>query len=341
VIHSSLRVALSMVTALSTLWLATPVRAQARATTSARLDAVHTDTIWTQSLGVRKALTVYLPPSYATSPTRRYPVLLYLHGLNGNERNWVDAGALDRSLDSLAAAGKGEAIVVMPDGDDSWYTTWNVLAASPPCASDTVRKEPSASYCVPWTHYDDYIARDIVSHVDASYRTIRDRRHRAIAGLSMGGYGAVTLALAYPEVFGSAASHSGVLSPRLLGPKPFVAPARYAADTLELKQSAGWLWPWLVTPFGRDTIGWAAREPATIARRALQRARSGGVALPALLIDCGTADGFIDQNRDFHATLERLGVSHQYTERPGKHDWAYWRTHAVESLVFLLQRTAP
>ncbi len=319
---------------------ALPMAAQERAPIARRV-AIHTDTLWTPSLGVRKALTVYLPPSYSTSPTRRYPVLVYLHGLHGNERNWVEAGHLDTTLDSLAAAGRGEAIVVMPDGDDGWYTTWNLLAASPPCASDTVRKEPAATYCVPWTHYDDYIARDIVNHVDARYRTIADRRHRGIAGLSMGGLGAMTLALAYPDVFGAAASHSGVLSPRLLGPKPGSTPARYAVDSLQLKTAAGWLWPWLTAPFGRDTIGWTARDPGRMAERALQRARAGGAPMPALLIDCGGADGFIDQNRDFHATLQRLGVPHEYAEWPGKHDWPYWRAHAVESALFLLHRTAP
>ncbi len=313
----------------------------AQSTSAARRGALHTDTLWTQSLGVRKALTVYLPPSYASSATRRYPVLYYLHGLYGNERNWVEAGALDHTLDSLAAAGQGEAIVVMPDGDDGWYTTWNLLAASPPCASDTVRKEPAATYCVPWTHYDDYIARDVVAHVDAKYRSIADRGHRGIAGLSMGGYGAISLALAYPEVFGAAASHSGVLSPALLGPKPYAAPARYANDSLELKQAAGWLWPWLTAPFGRDTIGWRARDPGQLAARALRRQKAGGPPVPALFIDCGTEDAFIDQSRDFRATLARLGVSNQYAEWPGQHSWPYWRTHAAESLRFLLQRTKP
>ncbi len=307
----------------------------------ARKSAVHTDTMWAQSLGVRKALTVYLPPSYATSPDRRYPVLVYLHGLTGNERNWVDNGLLDRSLDSLAAAGRGEAIVVMPDGDDGWYTTWNILAASPPCGSDTVRKEPAATYCVPWTHYDDYVAHDVVGYVDSHYRTLGDRVHRGIAGLSMGGYGAVSLALAYPQVFGAAASHSGVLSPRFLGPRPFAPPGRYAMDTAQMKTATGGLWTSMAPAFGRDTIAWIARDPGHLAVRAVQRQRADGMPLPALRVDCGVADPYIDQSRDFHATLDRLGVSHQYAEWPGKHDWAYWRVHSVESLVFLLRLTAP
>jgi S-formylglutathione hydrolase FrmB len=308
---------------------------------------VHTDTLWAQSLGLRKALTVYLPPSYGRNASRRYPVLVYLHGLTGNERNWVDAGKLDSTLDVLAAAGRGEAIVIMPDGDDGWYTTWNSLAVSPPCASDTTRKEAATTYCVPWTHYDDYIAHDIVDYVDGHYRTLANRRHRGIGGLSMGGYGAVSLALAYPDVFGAAASHSGVLSPRLLAPKPYptsatpVTSPTYAVDTTGFKASTTWLWRYLAPVFGHDSIGWTARDPARVAVRALSRSRVTHVPLPALRFDCGAQDPFVDQNRDFDATLRTLRVPHTYTEWPGTHDWNYWRVHAAESLTFLLTRTAP
>ncbi|MBL0169799.1 MAG: prolyl oligopeptidase family serine peptidase [Gemmatimonadaceae bacterium] len=300
---------------------------------------VHTDSLWSQSLGATKALTVYLPPSYRVSSARRYPVLVYLHGLTGDERNWVDAGRLDRTLDSLFAAGQPEAIVVMPDGDDGWYTTWNGLADLPGCRADRVRKEPADAYCVPWQHYDDYIARDIVAHVDGRYRTYADGRHRGIAGLSMGGYGAVALALAYPDVFAAAASHSGVLSPRYLGPTPFASPPQYAGTTAELERSSRGLWRYMAPAFGRDTIGWAARDPAELARRAMAARRMGASrapALPRLLIDCGVNDQYINQNRDFHQTLLRLGVSHQYAEWPGAHTWGYWTAHAPQSVSFLL-----
>jgi len=294
--------------------------------------AVRTDTLWAQSLGLRKALTVYLPPSYASSSTRRFPVLYYLHGLTGNERNWVDAGRIDQVLDSLFTAGRPEAIVVMPDGDDGWYTTWNVLPDIAACRADRARKERAESYCVPWPHYDDYVARDIVDHVDHRYRTRADRRHRGIAGLSMGGLGAVSLALSYPEVFGAAASHSGVLSPRLLVPASTSAAPRYASSVAELETAARGLWTYMAQPFGHDTIGWAARDP----RHIVARAAPTGQAMPRLLIDCGVDDGYIQQNRDFHETLLRRGVSHQYAEWPGAHTWEYWRAHLPQSLDFLL-----
>lgn len=293
--------------------------------------------MWAQSLGVRKSLVVYLPPSYASAPARRFPVVIYLHGLGGNERNWTDAGGLATTLDSLIGAGQPEAIVVMPDGDDGWYTTWNVLLDVALCRSDPARKEPAASYCVPWTHYDDYIAHDVVRYVDRQYRTRATRASRGIAGLSMGGYGAITLALSYPQVFAAAASHSGVLSPRFLGPKPFAPPPRYATDTSGFRQSGGSLYKWLVAPFGRDSVGWVARDPGRMAGRLKGRVNR---TMPALMFDCGVDDPYIDQNRDLHATLTGLGIPHTYAEWPGKHDWPYWRAHSRESLTFLLRRVS-
>lgn len=299
---------------------------------------IRTDTLWAQALGLKKSLVVYLPPSYATEPRRRYPVLLYLHGLTGNERNWVEQGRLARTMDSLVAAGAPEAILVMPDGDDSWYTTFAALPDLAGCQADTVRKEAAASFCVPWPHYDDYIAFDVLQHVDTHYRTRADRAHRGIAGLSMGGYGAISLALAYPELFRAAASHSGVLSPRLLRDSAAVTGDGRYATPATFARAAGGLWASQRMAFGLDSIGWLTRDPAFLAARAMARARAGGPPMPALAIDVGRDDPWIAHNRDAHAALDRLGVVHQYAEWPGGHTWDYWRRHSVESLTFLLQQ---
>ncbi|QJR37739.1 alpha/beta hydrolase [Gemmatimonas groenlandica] len=315
-----------------------------RAQTGTPSGTVRTDTIWSQSLGVYKALVVYLPPSYRANARTRYPLLVYLHGRTGSERNWVDAGWLHLTMDSLAHTGAPEAIIAMPDGDDGWYATWNQLGDVNACRADTTRREPAATYCVPWTRYDDYIARDIVSHMDSRYRTVARRESRGIAGLSMGGFGAITLALQYPDVFAAAASHSGVVSPRYLGPKPFAPPPRYANTTAELQASARNLWSDLRWVMGKDTIGWNARDPGHMAQRlqqlVQQRAASAGPRLPQLMFDVGADDAYVDQNRDLHATLTRLGVPHRYAEWPGAHTWSYWQTHSAESLQFLLGNVA-
>jgi putative tributyrin esterase len=337
-VPSSLRRACGRVllTLLALLALAPAIPAGAQPTARG---TVRVDTLWSQALGTRKQLLVWLPPSYGRDAARRYPVAYYLHGLWGSETDWTRQGRLDVTLDSLTSAGLPEMIVVMPDGDDAWYTTWNTLGNAADCQRDSTRREPAATYCVPWPHYDDYVAHEVVAHVDATYRTLAERRHRAIAGLSMGGYGAVTLALRYPEQFAAAASHSGVLAPLYVGPHPYAEPVRWAT-TIGNAEFTGRLAPSMLLAFGRDTLGWLARDPGHMARRLAAR-RGGGGPMPALFVDVGRDDPFVDQSRAFHATLRSLGVSHEYAERPGAHTWDYWRTHARESLAWLAARIAP
>ena len=306
-----------------------------RALSGAQKSRVVADSFWSQALGTRKRFLVYLPASYDARTDRRYPVLYYLHGLWGNERDWVVAGRIDSTLDALTSAGMPEPIVVMPDGDDSWYTTWNGLANLRACEAAAPRDEPASTYCVPWARYDDYIARDLVARVDSSYRTLADRRHRAIAGLSMGGYGAITLALNYPDAFVAAASHSGVLAPLYMGPHPFTGTARWARTESEIRDAQDGRWPKIFPAFGRDTAGWWARDPGRLAARLIEERRG---PMPAIMLDVGRDDHLVDQSRAFRATLQRLGVPHEYRERAGKHDWDYWRTHASESLRWLMRQ---
>jgi S-formylglutathione hydrolase FrmB len=293
---------------------------------------------WSQMLGTTKHARVYLPPSYATG-ARRYPVAYYLHGASGSEADWSTQGRLGATMDSLIATGTPEMIVVMPDGDDGWYTTWNALGNFSECNRNPPKTESAANYCVPWPKYDDYIARDVVAHIDSTYRTIADRAHRGIAGLSMGGYGAVSLALGYPDVFAAAASHSGVLAPlRGIAHDSVPAPTRDAQDIDEVKARwPQWLWPSLALAFGgRDMFGWWAREPLRMADRAIDSGRP----LPPLYVDCGTDDPFLPENRAFVAGAKALGESVEYHEYPGGHSWEYWRTHLPQSLVWLSQHIA-
>jgi S-formylglutathione hydrolase FrmB len=233
----------------------------------------------------------------------------------------------------LFARGTPEMIIVLPDGDDGWYTTWTTQFSLRSCV-DTLRVEAAGRYCVQHQRYDDYIAHDVVRFIDGRYRTLNDAGHRGIGGLSMGGYGALWIALRYPEVFGAAASHSGVVSPLYVGPHPFVAPARYATTIDELKTAAGAFWPRYQNFWGDDIERWRAADPA----RAADALRKRGTRLPALFIDCGVDDGLVDQNRALHAELDRLQISHAYAEWPGAHTWRYWSTHVRESLAWMGQR---
>jgi S-formylglutathione hydrolase FrmB len=296
---------------------------------------VHEDVFLSDALGVRKHLVVYLPPSYERDATRRFPVVYYLHGLSGTETDWISKGSIDVAADSLFGAGHPQMIIVMPDGDDGWYTTWVDQVAYRTCA-DTLHAESPDRYCVQHERYDEYVAHDVVGYVDAHYRTLPDRAHRGIGGLSMGGYGATILALRNPDVFGAAASHSGVVSPLYVGPHPFVAPGHYATTADELRINSGSFWPRYLLYWGTDMSRWRDADPATAAALLVGH----GSRVPALFIDCGTEDGLIDQNRALHAELTRLGIQHTYAEWPGAHTWRYWSAHVAESLAWMGARLA-
>lgn len=313
--------------------LAPPALAQTPAADSTAVShrgTVREDAFFSEALGVVKHVAVYLPPSYNWQPVERYPVAYYLHGLGGSETDWLSRGNIDVVADSLAASGAAEMIVVMPDADDSWYSTWTTQVSYAECA-DTVSTEAAGRFCVKYQRYDDYIVRDVVSYIDEHYRTISDRAHRGIGGLSMGGYGAVELSMRFPSVFSAAASHSGVLSALYTGPTPFVAPPVYAQslDTLRPLRLAFVSRREIIN--GDNIIGWRLADPALTAET-LKESRD---PVPALFIDCGTSDPFVDQNRAFHWELERLGIAHEYAEWPGTHGWPYWNAHVGQSLAWM------
>jgi S-formylglutathione hydrolase FrmB len=308
---------------------AVPLAAQ-----TARHGRVVTDSLWSYALGTWKKALVYLPPSYDHS-TRRYPVAYYLHGLSGNETNWVKAGHLDATADSLIARGMAELVIVMPDGDDSWWMTASLL----PDFAGCVRRLPAYagradSYCVPWPHYDDYVAYDVLRFIDGKYRTLADRAHRGLAGLSMGGYGAIALALQYPKLFAAAASHSGVVWPLEWAPDGVTARPAGTPDSTWRRIRLGEIGKSMWATFGRDTIAWYSHDPVHL----LARARARHDPLPAMKADCGTGDPFLAGNRAFRDALAARGVRLEYAEYPGAHDWRYWSTHAAESLRWLSER---
>ena len=319
-------------------------------TDSARIDsvvhgAVRTDSLYASALGASKHYLVYLPPSYGTDTARRYPVAYYLHGLYGAETDWVEHGHLDAAMDSLIAHGMPEMIVVMPDGDDGWYTTWNTIGDYGACVADTTRTEPARSYCVRWLHYDDYIAHDLVQHVDSMYRTVGDRAHRAIAGLSMGGYGAIALALQYPDRWSAAASHSGVLSPMYAGHHPFEGAPVYATSFAQIEAQwadnpGGVRWRSRRLAFGNDLPAWRWRDPAYRVRSLLDEPTSPDTRIPALYMDVGSSDPIADDTRVFDAELTILGVPHQFSEYPGTHNWDYWSAHVAQSLAWIASHIA-
>ena len=296
---------------------------------------VVTERFASAALGVDKDVVVYLPAGYDADPARRWPVFYYLHGLGGDETNWTKGGHLAEAADAVNLA----AIVVMPDGDNGFYTDGVTPMDLDACLRDGTGlldpRAPKRKTCVKTPAYATYIARDLVAWADATYRTVAAREGRGIAGLSMGGFGALQLAMRHPDVFAVAASHSGIDALLYAGPFP------YAAGKVELetdpKQWGGALGPfgaWVRGIFGPDIARWQAHDPAVLAASVTQDR-------PALYLDCGTEDEFYLHNgaQYLHDLLVARGIEHSWYLGPGRHDFAFWSARLPHSLAFLRDHT--
>jgi S-formylglutathione hydrolase FrmB len=286
----------------------------------------------TNALGVDKHYEVYLPAGYDRS-AKRFPVIYLLHGLGGNETNWVKYGRLAETADAMQLA----ALVVMPDGDDGWYANW----ASPPQDYETCLKgqrafgvEPDMhTYCVKKASYEEYIVKDLIAHVDATYRTVPERRARAIGGLSMGGFGALALGLRHRDRFAAIVSHSGVDSLFYKGPHPYDAAkveiVDNAAVPLHWGEKVGEIGVLVRKVFGSSLANWEAHDPATLA----SKLHDGDIAI---YLDVGTEDyfGLDAEARYLDSVLTKAGVRHTFFAGPGRHDFAFWKDRIDDSLAF-------
>lgn len=220
------------------------------------------------SLPAPRNAVVVLPAGYETSE-RRYPVLYLLHGHDGGHRNWLDRTNL------LAYTSTMDLIVVLPDAGNSWYAN---------------------SIGRPDERFEQYVAVEVPAFVDQHFRTLTYREARYVAGLSMGGFGALKLGLAYPGRFSLAGSFSGS--------------TRAIIDT--------------VSATVRDAFG----PPGSVGRAAndliAMVGRASAAATPYLYLDCGAADRLLASNRVFVEALGMQGLAYEYHEGPGGHGWEYW-----------------
>jgi enterochelin esterase-like enzyme len=283
---------------------------------------------------------VYLPPSYDRSPGRRYPVVYLLHGMTSKPVEWVDGTYqgfnLASAMDTLAAAGR-EYIVVMPDAD-------NVLGGSFYMNSGVGGR------------WEDAIARELVRHVDARYRTIARRESRGLAGHSMGGFGVLFLAPRHADMFGAVYSMSacclGLVGP--MAPDSALWP-RLAqkmsdtkkSDTTTARSDSGGPWrgdalsaavvpvgarppfrgyagylPFVpgaggaLVPDAKALATWRDRLPL----ERVDRDRDALSRLRALALDVGRSDDRMTPGvRAYAKALTRLGVRHTFEEYDGGH----------------------
>ena len=251
--------------------------------TSNRLQEI---TFTSASLGRPMTYRVLLPEKYEKSH-RRHPVLYLLHGLTGAYIDWADRTRLVEHVAGL------DLIVVMPDANDSWYTN---------AGSDK---------------YEDYVAVDLVKDVDTRFLTLSAVHGRAIAGLSMGGYGAVKIALHRPRVFLIAGSFSGAFEV-LRDEKP----GRWMSDPALFERLFG-------------PPGSSARHDNDVYKLAEE---ANPRTAPYLYLDCGTEDGLLQGNRDLVAVLQRRQIVYEYHETAGAHTWDYWDRRLPELLRVLRQK---
>lgn len=243
------------------------------------------------ALGREMHYRIILPAGYAET-NRRYPTLYLLHGLTGSYINWESNTNLVRYAEPLAL------IIVMPDGDNSWYTN---------------------SAAAPADKYEDYIADDLLAEIDKQYRTIRSGYGRGIAGLSMGGYGALKIALKHPGLFAFAGSLSGALNA--------ATGLNVPLDKPHLEHMAAIFGP-------PDSSARAENDIFALLKKAQPTAFT---RVPYFYIDCGTADGFLKINRDFVAQLQQQKIEYEYHEIPGAHMWTYWDDQVQLMLASLVR----
>jgi S-formylglutathione hydrolase FrmB len=247
-------------------------------TVHASIDTVR---IYSKSMLKEVSCVVITPASYAGAK-ERFPVVYLLHGARGNFANWVTRGP-----DMQALADVNQLLIVCPDGNmASWYYDSPI--------DSSVR-------------YETHLSTEVPVFIDEHYRTIADREHRAISGLSMGGHGALFVALRHPKVFGACGSMSGAFDISMI-------PKGYGIDKVlgDVKANAGYYKDWSV-------LNMVDQFPKTAFH---------------IIIDCGAQDFISYMSKALHEKLVKSNIPHDYIERPGRHDWDYWGNAVKYQLLF-------
>lgn len=244
-------------------------------------DRLRTFTVKSPALGARVDLTLHLPPE-AESGTA-VPLVILLHGVYGSHWAWTLNGGAHRTAARLLAAGEIPPLALAMPSDGLWGDGSGYLP-----------------------HRGQDFERWIVDEVPALVRrfvgAVTERSPVCIAGLSMGGFGALRLAGKFPERFAAAAGHSSLTE--------FEQMSRFVEEPLPR---------------------FMAREEDRSVLRTLLAQRD---RLPPLRFDCGKSDPLLAENRALHAALDAHGIAHLYEEFEGGHEWSYWEEHLADTLRF-------
>ena len=251
-------------------------------------------------LGRDVKYSIYLPADYEKSD-RSYPVLYLLHGSGDNETGWVQFGEVNKITDD--AVKKGESapmIIVMPDGGLTGFIN---------NFDNRVR-------------YEDFFTQEFMPFIEKTYRIRAQKRFRAIAGLSMGGYGTLVLATKHPELFAAAAPLSaGVRTDQEMTE----IDSAYYAQTMGVRNGQGLKGKERLTPhYYQNSV-----------LKLLENGNAAALKTVRFYIDCGDDDFLYKGNAALHVALSDKKVKHEFRMRDGGHTWTYWRTGIGDALKFL------
>lgn len=246
---------------------------------------------------------VYLPAGYdagaSQHPATRYPVLYFLHGLGDNEQTLFNGGGWSLFDDLRKQHKMGDFLIATPEGRRSFYIN---------SADGSVR-------------YSDFFLQEFLPHIEGKYRIRPGRAGRAISGISMGGYGALRFAFAYPELFSAVSAQSAAL----------ITESPQALDS-EL-QTGSQIEGLLGSVFGKpiNVAHWNENNPFVLAQK-----NATGLRTVAIYFNCGEDDdfGFEKGAAALHDELKKEGVKHQYHSYPGNHSLTYFLSHFDEVMQF-------
>lgn len=240
------------------------------------------DTVDIRSNAMKKTRKcVVITPGKGGKSGQLYPTVYLLHGHGGSYNNWVT-----RVPQLAGYADAFGVVIVCPDGEiSSWYFDSPV--------DSTMR-------------YETYVAKEIPAYIEKNYPVIKDRRARAITGLSMGGHGGLFLGFRHADYFGACGSMSGALG------------IEYITRGYNVEKRLG------------DTANRQRWAEHSFMKQMEQRPKDS----LAVIIDCGTEDFVVEMSRAAHKKMLELKIPHDYTERPGGHNWRYWATAVQYQLLF-------
>lgn len=265
---------------------------------------VHDIAFFSESLQREMHINVVLPGGYEESEIE-YPVLYLLHGFTSNYFEFVNIG-VPEYLNRM------DMMVVMVDAGNSSYANWAVSENGDPL------------------NFEDHVIKDVIAYVDKNYRTISERKGRAINGISMGAAGAITLGLTYPELFCSIAGHSGGYSKdglrEGLGKEP---EPNFFFDIMKKDTTMYYLGidiPGFSTMKDRTPQGTMFTSIEQIDRidPYINVLKIPKEDLPHIYIDAGTGDGAITPTRDFAKFLMENDIPFVFGQSTGVHEEDYW-----------------